>query len=298
MAAATAGVSVAAFVGGLAFGASTKGSLRRPTEFTETLGLFSSFFVWTVFGAIFVGPVLTTRLDAAAIVYAVLSLTLVRMVPVAISLVGTHLRFDTVVLMGWFGPRGLASVVFTLVAVDAIHESGAAFDAIVEVATWTILLSRSWRTGSRPARSRGPTDDGSRVPVLCPSSRTYRSIGSVGGSSALPDPGISLCGRRDGPCGDDGGGYAEPEPDQCSQRSGGDRQEPERPGEVPHQEVEPHVLGVLDHEDDQEPNADERCDRPTAEPATFSLTRSFGPFDAIGSPRLVRRECLAFRTSS
>ncbi len=132
---------IAAFVGGLAFGASTKGSLRRPTEFTETLGLFSSFFVWTVFGAIFVGPVLTTRLDATAIVYAVLSLTLVRMVPVAISLVGTHLRFDTVALMGWFGPRGLASVVFTLVAVEAIHESGAAFDAIVEVATWTILLS-------------------------------------------------------------------------------------------------------------------------------------------------------------
>ena len=132
---------IAAFVGGLVFGASTGGTMRRPTEFTERLGLFASFFVWTVFGAIFVGPVLTTRLDATAIVYAVLSLTIVRMVPVAISLVGTRLRFDTVALMGWFGPRGLASVVFTLVAVEAIHESGAAFDAIVEVATWTILLS-------------------------------------------------------------------------------------------------------------------------------------------------------------
>ncbi|MGB7806517.1 MAG: cation:proton antiporter [Actinomycetota bacterium] len=132
---------IAAFVGGLTFGTSTQGSLRQPTEFTETLGLFLSFFVWSVFGAIFVGPVLTARLGAAAIVYAVLSLTLVRMVPVAISLVGTRLRFDTVALMGWFGPRGLASVVFTLVAVEAIHESGAAFDAIVEVATWTILLS-------------------------------------------------------------------------------------------------------------------------------------------------------------
>ncbi len=132
---------IAAFVGGLTFGASTRGSLRRPTEFTETLGLFSSFFVWTVFGAIFVGPILTTRIDATAIVYAVLSLTLVRMVPVAISLLGVRLRFDTVALMGWFGPRGLASVVFTLVAVEALHGSGTAFDAIVEVATWTILLS-------------------------------------------------------------------------------------------------------------------------------------------------------------
>ena len=43
--------------------------------------------------------------------------------------------------MGWFGPRGLASVVFTLVAVETLNASGAAFDAVLEVATWTILLS-------------------------------------------------------------------------------------------------------------------------------------------------------------
>jgi NhaP-type Na+/H+ or K+/H+ antiporter len=132
---------IAAFVGGLTFGAATHGTLHGPTEFTETLGLFASFFVWTVFGALFVGPVLTTRIDATAVVYAVLSLTVVRMVPVAISLLGLGLRRDTVALMGWFGPRGLASVVFTLVAVEALNRSGAAFDAIVEVATWTILLS-------------------------------------------------------------------------------------------------------------------------------------------------------------
>ncbi len=132
---------IAAFVGGLTFGAATHGTLHGPTEFTETLGLFASFFVWTVFGAIFVGPVLTTRIDATAVVYAVLSLTVVRMLPVAISLLGLGLRRDTVALMGWFGPRGLASVVFTLVAVEALNRSGAAFDAIVEVATWTILVS-------------------------------------------------------------------------------------------------------------------------------------------------------------
>ena len=43
--------------------------------------------------------------------------------------------------MGWFGPRGLASVVFTLVSVETLQHSGAAFDALVEVATWTVLLS-------------------------------------------------------------------------------------------------------------------------------------------------------------
>src|SRR6185295_10165473 len=65
----------------------------------------------------------------------------VRMAPVALSLLGTGLRGDTVAFMGWFGPRGLASVVFTLVAVETMNASGAAFDAVVEVATWTILLS-------------------------------------------------------------------------------------------------------------------------------------------------------------
>ena len=132
---------VAAFVGGLMFGAATRGTLHEPTEFTETIGLFASFVVWTVFGALFVGPVLTARVDAAAIAYAVLSLTVVRMVPVAISLTGLGLRRDTLAIMGWFGPRGLASVVFTLVAVETLDRSGAAPDALVEVATWTILLS-------------------------------------------------------------------------------------------------------------------------------------------------------------
>ena len=132
---------IAAFAGGLTFGATTRGSLHQPTEFTETVGLFASFFVWTVFGALFVGPVLTTRIDTTAIVYAVLSLTLVRIVPVAISLRGIGLRGDTVAFMGWFGPRGLASVVFTLVAVETLQHAGAPFDALVEVATWTVLLS-------------------------------------------------------------------------------------------------------------------------------------------------------------
>jgi NhaP-type Na+/H+ or K+/H+ antiporter len=132
---------ISAFVGGLTFGAATRGTMHGPTEFTETVGLFASFFVWTVFGALFVGPVLSTRIDTSAVAYAVLSLTVVRMVPVAISLFGVRLRRRTVAFMGWFGPRGLASVVFTLAAVETLQHSGAPFDTLLEVATWTILLS-------------------------------------------------------------------------------------------------------------------------------------------------------------
>lgn len=132
---------VAAFIGGLLFGASTRRSLPEAVEFTDSVGLFMSFFVWTVFGAVFVGPVLEAGTPGRALIYAVLSLTFVRIVPVGIALIGAHLRPDTRAFMGWFGPRGLASVVFTLVAVEELTAAGAVPDALIEVATWTVLLS-------------------------------------------------------------------------------------------------------------------------------------------------------------
>ena len=131
---------IAAFTGGLLFGAVTMGRLRTPVQFTETLGLSASFLVWSVFGGLFAGRLLTEELSAQPIIYAILSLTLIRMVPVAIALTGTHLRPATVAFMGWFGPRGLASVVFTLVALQDLEHSGAG-EMLLETATWTILLS-------------------------------------------------------------------------------------------------------------------------------------------------------------
>ena len=132
---------VAAFIGGLLFNASSRGKLREAVEFTETAALFASFFVWTVFGVIFVGPVVTRGLNWAAGLYALLSLTVIRMVPVFLSLMGAGFRRDTIAFIAWFGPRGLASVVFTLMAVEELTEAGLASDALVEAVTWTILLS-------------------------------------------------------------------------------------------------------------------------------------------------------------
>ena len=131
---------VAAFVAGLVFGAATRGELREATEFTDTVGLFSSFVVWVIFGASFVGPVLRGGVHARTILYAVVSLTVVRMVPVAVSLIGARLRAVTVGFIGWFGPRGLASVVFTLIAVDALNARDFGPE-LAEITTWTILLS-------------------------------------------------------------------------------------------------------------------------------------------------------------
>jgi len=84
---------------------------------------------------------LTHHLEPVAILYAVLSLTVARMLPVAIALVGSHLRPDTVAFIGWFGPRGLASVVFTLIAVESLNGAGVGPDTLTEVAVWTILFS-------------------------------------------------------------------------------------------------------------------------------------------------------------
>jgi NhaP-type Na+/H+ or K+/H+ antiporter len=131
---------IAAFVGGLLFGAATRGRLRAPVQFTETLGLAASFLVWSLFGALFVGALLTQDFAIRPIVYAVLSLTVIRMVPVAIALFGTRLRPATVAFMGWFGPRGLASVVFLLIALEEIEHAGDG-GLLVAAVTWTILLS-------------------------------------------------------------------------------------------------------------------------------------------------------------
>jgi NhaP-type Na+/H+ or K+/H+ antiporter len=131
---------IAAFVGGLLFGAATRGRLRAPVQFTETLGLAASFLVWSLFGALFVGALLTQDFALRPIVYAVLSLTVIRMVPVAIALFGTRLRPATVAFMGWFGPRGLASVVFLLIALEEIEHAGDG-SLLVAAVTWTILLS-------------------------------------------------------------------------------------------------------------------------------------------------------------
>jgi sodium/hydrogen antiporter len=131
---------VAAFGAGIIFGAATRDLLETPGRFSETVGLAATFVVWSIFGALFVGKLLTNALSAQPIIYAILSLTVIRMVPVALALTGTHLQAATVAFMGWFGPRGLASVVFTLVALEDFEHSGGA-TMLVETATWTILLS-------------------------------------------------------------------------------------------------------------------------------------------------------------
>jgi len=109
---------VAAFVAGIAFG-TVHGTGQDELAFTEEAGTLLSLLVWFAFGAVMLVPGLEAA-DWRDVVFAVLALTVARMVPVALALTGSGLDRATVAFVGWFGPRGLASVVFGLIAVDSL----------------------------------------------------------------------------------------------------------------------------------------------------------------------------------
>jgi sodium/hydrogen antiporter len=129
---------IAAFVGGLAYG-TARGRRGEPlVPFVEETGALVSLLVWLTFGAVAVAPAVES-LTWQIVLYAVLSLTVIRMVPVAVALIGTGLGRATAALVGWFGPRGLASVVFALLALEDLGR-GTAHNAVA-VITITVMLS-------------------------------------------------------------------------------------------------------------------------------------------------------------
>ena len=93
------------------------------------------FFIFGIFAADVLGDV-TWPMFA----YAVLSLTVVRMLPVAVAVMGLGLRPATIAFLGWFGPRGLASIILALVVVEE-EPALAGIDEIFLVMTVTVLLS-------------------------------------------------------------------------------------------------------------------------------------------------------------
>ena len=110
---------VGAFAGGVSFGATASTDAAPSIELTELLAKLFSFALWFIFGASFVFPAFES-LDLRTVIYAALSLTVVRMLPVGLSLLASGVDRSTTAFIGWFGPRGLASVVFALLAVDEL----------------------------------------------------------------------------------------------------------------------------------------------------------------------------------
>jgi sodium/hydrogen antiporter len=108
---------IAAFVAGMVFRLALNRDPEELNQFTEELGSVLNGVTFVFFGAILLGPTLT-ELTWRLALYALLSLTVVRMLPVVIAMAGSRARGPTLAFVGWFGPRGLASIVFAVIVVE------------------------------------------------------------------------------------------------------------------------------------------------------------------------------------
>ena len=130
---------IGAFVGGLLFGGLIKGHQVKEELLhgAEGLGNLMSLLTWFVFGAVAFGHGLQ-NVTWQVITYAVLSLTIIRILPVLLCLVGIRMRLDSKLFLGWFGPRGLASIVFIVMVIGENLPGG---DTLTAVVTSTVALS-------------------------------------------------------------------------------------------------------------------------------------------------------------
>ena len=154
-------------------------TVDESVELPELLGQVLSLVVWYVFGAALLVDGLRPA-DWRIVVYALASLTVIRMAPVALSLVGSRTSGRDTVFLGWFGPRGLASVIFGLLIVEELPPGDPMVLTVTSAITLTVVLSvvlhgvtarpmTAWLTrgGSAdagPGASDATDDDASVVP--------------------------------------------------------------------------------------------------------------------------------------
>ena len=129
---------IAAFIAGLTYGNLHVSYSKFLHEFTETESQFLSYLTFFLFGALIL-PEAIHHLNGQIVLYATFSLTLIRMIPVFISMIGAGHRLPTIAFMGWFGPRGLASLLFALLVLEDLQVEQAEF--IQTVVATTVLFS-------------------------------------------------------------------------------------------------------------------------------------------------------------
>ncbi len=128
---------IAAFVGGLVCGRVAKSKKEELVRISEGTGDTMSLLTWVAFGAVFVGLTIG-KLTWPIILYAILSLTLVRIVPVVLCLSGMALDLESKLFVGWFGPRGLASIVFAVIVLGENLPNG---ETLAITVSCTVILS-------------------------------------------------------------------------------------------------------------------------------------------------------------
>lgn len=177
---------IAAFVAGLTLGNRWQTICECLHEFGEAEGQLLTLFVFLAFGGVMV-PAALDYLSWQTALYALASLTIVRMAPVALALLGSGLHWKSFVFVGWFGPRGLASILFALLIVEEERLEDAPF--ILSVVVLTVLAStflhgltayplakRYGRFATRLARDREAAEHAEAIemPVRIPHRRSQQ----------------------------------------------------------------------------------------------------------------------------
>ena len=129
---------IAAFCAGVTLGNLFSHVCSRLYEFIEAEGQLLTLVTFMIYGGVMVTPALE-QLSWQILLYAILSLTVIRLIPVALSLSGMGLQLKTVLFLGWFGPRGIASIIYGLIILEEITLRGR--EPIFNVMVVTVLLS-------------------------------------------------------------------------------------------------------------------------------------------------------------
>jgi NhaP-type Na+/H+ or K+/H+ antiporter len=129
---------LAAFCAGMIMGNFFSRACTRLYEFAEAEGQLLTLATFTIYGALMVWPAFD-HFNLTFALYAVLSLTLIRMIPVAISLIGLKLQARTTLFLGWFGPRGIASIIYGFIIIE--EEGLLGQDIIFTIMVITVFFS-------------------------------------------------------------------------------------------------------------------------------------------------------------
>ena len=175
---------VAAFVGGLAFGA-RPGEAAERLRFASETGEALALAVWFVFGALALGVLDDGGWGVA--VFALLALTVARLVPVAVALAGTGMRRSTVLFIGWFGPRGLASVVFALIAYDELVDDPQRATVLAAVTATVLASVVAHGLTARPLAGRYAAALAPAVPAVPVAAAPAAAAAPVAAASAAPE---------------------------------------------------------------------------------------------------------------
>jgi NhaP-type Na+/H+ or K+/H+ antiporter len=129
---------IAAFIGGMVFGNTIRHPCTFLFEFMETEGQLLMLITFLIFGAVLL-PEAIAHFEPVYLLYALASLTVIRIVPILISLIGAGLRLPTQLFLGWFGPRGLASILFVLLILEGSEVEHR--DELLSITVVTVALS-------------------------------------------------------------------------------------------------------------------------------------------------------------